>query len=65
MIRRYFPKGTNFEEVTAKELKIVIHRINRYPRKMFGFKTSTSLFLDELMKIVQNKEKAIELIKGL
>lgn len=65
MIRRYFPKGTNFEEVTKKELKIVIHRINKYPRKLFKYKTSKDLFLEELTKIIQDREKAIELIKGL
>lgn len=36
MIRRWFPKGTNFENVTHKEIKKLEDWINNYPRKILG-----------------------------
>ena len=51
MIRRYYPKGTDFCKITNKELQIVIDKINNYPRKQFGFESSLSKFNTELSKI--------------
>lgn len=51
MIRRYYPKGTDFTTINNKELQNVINRINNYPRKQFSFETSTSLFYKELSKL--------------
>lgn len=34
MIRRFFPKGTNFDMVTKKQIKMVEEWINNYPRKI-------------------------------
>lgn len=36
MIRRFFPKGTNFDEVTKKQVEAVETWINNYPRKILG-----------------------------
>ena len=36
MIRRFFPKGTNFDLVTKKQVQLVEAWINHYPRKIFG-----------------------------
>ena len=36
MIRRFFPKGTNFDEVTPDQVAMVESWINNYPRKIFG-----------------------------
>ena len=44
MIRRFFPKGTNFDEVTPAQVTAVEAWINNYPRKMFGFHTAAELF---------------------
>jgi len=51
MIRRYFPKGTDFTKITNKELQDVITRINNYPRKQFEFETSNTKFYQELSKL--------------
>lgn len=51
MIRRYYPKGTDFTTITNKELQSTINRINNYPRKQFSFETSDSLFMKELTKL--------------
>ena len=51
MIRRYFPKGTDFTKVSNEKLQAVIIRINNYPRKQFDFITSTELFYKELSQL--------------
>lgn len=40
MIRRYFPKGTNFREVSQKSVDLVVSIINNKPRKILNYKTS-------------------------
>lgn len=36
MIRRFFPKGTIFDDVSKKQVEMVEAWINNYPRKIFG-----------------------------
>lgn len=36
MIRRFFPKGTNFDNVSKKQLEMVEAWINSYPRRILG-----------------------------
>lgn len=36
MIRRFFPKGTNFDDVTPAQVAAVESWINNYPRKILG-----------------------------
>ncbi len=44
MIRRFYPKGFNFEKTSPKEIGRLEHWINDYPRAMFGYKTSADMF---------------------
>lgn len=39
MIRRFFPKGTDFSKVTRKQIRAVQDWMNNYPRKKLGWKT--------------------------
>lgn len=39
MIRRWFPKGTNFEKVTKKQVAALQDWMNDYPRKILNWKT--------------------------
>lgn len=39
MIRRWFPKGTDFGRITRKEIQWVEDWMNRYPRKILDWKT--------------------------
>lgn len=39
LIRRYFPKGTNFNDIAEEQLKTVKEKLNNRPRKVLGFKT--------------------------
>jgi len=43
MIRRFFPKGTNFDMVTKKQIKMVESWINNYPREMFDGLSSNEM----------------------
>lgn len=40
MIRRYFPKGTNFRTVSQKKIDAAVTLINNKPRKILGYKTA-------------------------
>lgn len=44
MIRRKFPKGTDFETVTEADVANVENWINNYPREILGFQTSAQMF---------------------
>ena len=37
LIRQYFPKGTDFSEVSEEEIKVVQRKLNDRPRKALGF----------------------------
>lgn len=39
MIRRWFPKGTNFEKVSKKRIAEIQDWMNGYPRKILGWKS--------------------------
>ncbi|NHB88474.1 IS30 family transposase [Photorhabdus tasmaniensis] len=44
LIRQYFPKGTDFNEVSDQEINFVVNRLNNRPRKTRGGKTPNELF---------------------
>lgn len=44
MIRRFFPKGTNFDNVTDTQIQEVVDYINNRPRKILGYKTPKQVF---------------------
>lgn len=56
-IRRFLPKGTEFEPITQKRIDEIANYINTYPRELLDFNNSEALFLDELHKIKKNFEK--------
>lgn len=47
LIRRYFPKGTNFNEITEHQLKEVQYNLNNRPRKVLGYKTPSEIMAME------------------
>ena len=52
LIRRFFPKGTNFDsEVTVAKIKSVEFWINNYPRKLLNGSTAAILFESEYKRI--------------
>ena len=44
LLRRYLPKGTNFNTVSESELQDIIAEINDRPKKILGFKTSAEVY---------------------
>lgn len=44
MIRRFFPKGTNFDDVTDEQIQKVVDYLNNRPRKILGYKTPKQVF---------------------
>jgi IS30 family transposase len=44
LIRDYFPKGTDFNEISVERLKEVQHQLNTRPRKTLGWKTPKDVF---------------------
>lgn len=52
MIRRMIPKGSNFDNKSEKEIKAVEKWLGNYPRRMFGFKSSNELYLEELKLLI-------------
>lgn len=51
MIRRRFPKGTDFGEVNDGEVEVATDWLNHYPREIFGFASSEELFREELLRL--------------
>ncbi|PHM62371.1 IS30 family transposase [Xenorhabdus ishibashii] len=44
LIRDYFPKGTDFNQVSEREINLVANRLNKRPRKIRDYKTPDELF---------------------
>jgi IS30 family transposase len=47
-VRQYFPKTTNFESITQKQIDRVVHILNNRPRKRFDFKTPNEVLAIKL-----------------
>lgn len=43
MIRRYFPKGTDFSQIRQRELDRIINIINQKPRRSLGYKSALAV----------------------
>ena len=52
MIRCYFPKGTDFENITSKELQKALYKINHLPRKIHNGKTAHEVYYDITKKLI-------------
>ena len=44
LVRRFFPKGTSFDDVSDEQVAFVESWINRLPRKIFNYQSSDDLF---------------------
>lgn len=48
LLRQYFSKGTDFKNITEKDLQIAVNQINSRPRMIFGYKTAYEVLCLEL-----------------
>lgn len=55
LVRRYFPKGTSFDNVQDDDLQRIQHMINNLPRKMFNYKSSREMFTQELQTLIETQ----------
>ena len=44
LVRQYFPKQTDFSEITDDEVQQVMERLNDRPRKRLGYRTPNEVF---------------------
>lgn len=47
MLRRYFPKGTDFATVHQTDVDAALRRINNKPRKILGYKSSLQVAIEK------------------
>lgn len=47
LLRQYFPKGTDFRNVTHQELRRVENLMNNRPRRCLGYRTPAEVFLED------------------
>lgn len=50
LIRRFYPKGTDFTRITERELLKTQDMLNNRPRKCLGYKTPKEAFIREVLK---------------
>ncbi|MBU0976188.1 IS30 family transposase [Patescibacteria group bacterium] len=51
LLRRYFPKGTDFSKVEQEEIDDIIEEINNRPRKILGYSTPNEVFAQNLSSV--------------
>lgn len=56
LIRRYYPKGTDFNRIPDYELAKTQKLLNNRPRKMLGFRSPAEVFTEEVLKQEKFKE---------
>ena len=50
LIRQYFPKGTDFDQVTDEEIAAVERKLNMRPRKRLGYRAPIEVFYGGLQR---------------
>lgn len=51
MVRRKVPKGSNFDAKHQKDITKVEEWMNKYPRRILGYRTAGELFAEEIRKL--------------
>jgi hypothetical protein len=44
LIRRFVPKGTKIESLTAADIKRIERWMNNYPRQLFGYRAANEIY---------------------
>lgn len=55
LIRRFFPKGTDFSTITKKQLMSAQNNLNNRPRKVLGYKTPNEMMQLENFNLNSNR----------
>ena len=59
LIRQYFPKGTDFNQVSEEQVALVMQRLNQRPRKTRDYRSPTELFLGQSVDLLTQKTVAL------
>lgn len=51
MIRRPYPKGTDFGKVRVRDIKATERWMNEYPRGIFGYRSSSNMYNAEIERL--------------
>jgi IS30 family transposase len=54
LIRKYLPKGTNFDTITNEEIEQIQNSINNRPRKALNYKTPNEVISKYLQRVKRN-----------
>jgi IS30 family transposase len=52
LLRRYYPKRTDFRDLAQEELNEVVDRLNNIPRKVLQYKTPREVFNEHLFQLL-------------
>ena len=52
LIRRFVPKGSDIGEYSPREIREIGNWMNRYPRKLFEWKTAGEMFENECIQLI-------------
>jgi IS30 family transposase len=52
LVRQYFPKGTAFNTITEKDIKLVMDRLNTRPHKTRNYKASIELLMGQRVELL-------------
>jgi IS30 family transposase len=52
LIRQYFPKGTDFNQISDEQVKFVMERLNNRPRKTRGNRSPNELFMGQRVDLL-------------
>ena len=52
LIRQYFPKGTDFNQITDDDVQWVMDRLNNRPRKTRGCQSPNELFMGQRVDLL-------------
>jgi len=57
LIRQYFPKGMEFTNITRKDVKYVMQKLNFRPRKILNFECPVDLFFGHMLELQNVNQK--------
>ncbi|WCZ17834.1 IS30 family transposase [Lacticaseibacillus paracasei] len=52
LIREYFPKGTDLDELTDQDIAKFVRNLNNRPRKVLGWKTPSEVFFGKKLHLI-------------
>ncbi|WP_123019837.1 IS30 family transposase, partial [Lacticaseibacillus paracasei] len=52
LIREYFPKGTDLDELTDQDIAKFVRDLNNRPRKVLGWKTPSEVFFGKKLHLI-------------